>query len=82
MGPAAIAVNCAVIVVLFVLPYTAGAAALFYGLSLLLAAARGQPDCEATVMPNWVLRRDDQIGCPTFTPIDALEARRDHRSRT
>jgi hypothetical protein len=27
-------------------------------------------------LSNLILRRDDQIGCPTFTPIDALEARR------
>jgi hypothetical protein len=23
-----------------------------------------------------MLRRDDQVGCPLFAPIDALEARR------
>jgi hypothetical protein len=74
-GPGGIAVNCAAIVVLFVIPYTTGAAALFYGISLVVAAARGAPHCEATILSNLILRRDDQIGCPTMTPIDALEAR-------
>ena len=74
-GPAGIVVNCAVIVALATNPYTGGGAALFYGLTLLIAAWRGQPGCEATVIPNWVLGRDDQIGCPTFTPIDQAEAR-------
>ena len=75
-GPAAITVNVLVIVVLIGPPYTAGAAALFYGTSLLLAAAWGQRDCEATIWSNLILRRNDLIGCPTLTPIDACEARR------
>jgi hypothetical protein len=32
-----------------------------------------------TVLSNWILRRDDQVGCPIFSPIDAVEAR--HRTR-
>jgi hypothetical protein len=74
-GPLGIAVNCAVIVALIANDYTAGGATLFYGLTPLIAAWRGLPGCEATVLPNLVLGRDDQIGCPTFTPIDQAEAR-------
>jgi hypothetical protein len=74
-GPGAIAVNCGAIVVLFAIPYTTVAAALFYGVSLLVAAWRGAPHCEATILSNLILRHDDQIGCPTMTPIDAWEAR-------
>jgi hypothetical protein len=75
-SPAGIAANFAVIVALFAIPYTAGAAALFYGTSLLIAGWRGQPDCEVTTWSNLILRRDDQIGCPCFTPLDSWEARR------
>jgi hypothetical protein len=75
-SPAGIAVNVVIIVVLFAIPYTAGAAALFYGTSLLIAGWRGQPDCEVTTWSNLILRRDDQIGCPCFTPLDSWEARR------
>jgi hypothetical protein len=75
--------NCIVIVALFAIPYTTGAAALFYGPSLIVGALQGLPDCEATALSNLILRRDDQIGCPVFTPIDAWESRRtgqrDHR---
>jgi hypothetical protein len=46
-----------------------------------VAAWRAQPGCEATVLSNWILRRDDQIGCPCFTPIDEAEARLSARSR-
>ena len=74
-GPLGLAINAAVIVALLANPYTAGGAALFYGITLLVAAWYGQPGCEATVVSNLILRRDDQIGCPAFTPIDALEAR-------
>ena len=73
--PAGTAVNLAVLIVLFANPYTASAAALFYGATLLVAAWRGQAGCEATVLPNVILGRDDQVGCPTLTPIDEIEAR-------
>lgn len=74
-GPVAIALNCVVIALLLLNPYTGGGAELFYGTSLLVGAWRRQPDCEATVLSNWLLRRDDQIGCPVFTPVDLAEAR-------
>jgi hypothetical protein len=70
-----------VIVALLANPYTGGAAALFYAATLLVAAGRGQPGCEVTVLPNWLLRRDDQVGCPLFAPLDAAEARRRPRRR-
>lgn len=75
-GPGGHAFNCGVIVALVTNPYTGGAATLFYATTLLVAASRGQPGCEVTVLSNWILRRDDQIGCPFFGPIEAAEARR------
>ena len=74
-GPLGIAVNCAVIVALIASEYTGSGATLFYGATLLVAAWRGLPGCEATALPNLVLHRDDQIGCPTFSPIDEAESR-------
>ena len=74
-GLGGMAVNCTIIVTLFVIPATAGAAVLFYGVSLLVGAARGLPHCEDTAISNLILGRDDQIGCPVFTPIDTMEAR-------
>jgi len=59
--------NCAVIIGLVVDPYTARGAELFYGATLLVAAWRGQPGCENTVISNWILGRDDQVGCPVFS---------------
>jgi hypothetical protein len=68
--------NCVVIVALVVNPYTSGGALLFYGATMLIAAWRGQPGCEITVIPNVLLGRDDQIGCPTpIAVIDEAEAR-------
>ncbi len=52
------------------------AALLFAGSSLVLAATRGYSGCEVLAVPNWLLRRDDEIACPVFSPIDALEASR------
>jgi hypothetical protein len=74
-GSAGTTANCLVIVALAVNPYTAGGAALFYGATLLVAAWRAQPGCEATILSNSILARDDQIGCPVFSPIDEAEAR-------
>lgn len=80
-GPAWTCVNCAAIVALLANPYTAGGALLFYGATMLVAAWRGQPGCEITVIANVLLRRDDQVGCPVFSVIDQAEARQRHRGR-
>jgi hypothetical protein len=74
-GPVAIAINCAVIVALLANPYTGGGAELFYGASLLVSVWRREPDCEATAVSNWLLRRTDQIGCPVFILFDIAEER-------
>jgi hypothetical protein len=74
-GSAGTTANCLLLVGLGVNPYTAGGAALFYGTTLLVAAWRGQPGCEGTVLSNSILGRDDQLGCPVFSPIDEAEAR-------
>ncbi|MGH3197637.1 MAG: hypothetical protein ACRDOH_20790 [Streptosporangiaceae bacterium] len=76
-GPLGTGINCLVIVGLASNHITGPAVALFYGATLLLAAWRALPGCEATVISNWVLHRDDQIGCPLFSPIDHAE--RQHR---
>jgi hypothetical protein len=73
-GPLGVAVNLAVIVALVGNDFTGGGATIFYGTTLLIAAWLGRAGCEATVISNLVLGRDDQIGCPTLTPIDAAEA--------
>jgi hypothetical protein len=68
-------VNCGIAAVLLLTPATADAADLFYGTSMLLAALRGFAGCEVLAVSNWLLRRDDQVGCPVFLPIDAIESR-------
>ena len=73
-GPLGIALNLAVIFALIANDVTGPGATLFYGATMLIAAWRGQAGCEATVVSNLVLGRDDQIGCPTFAPIDEVEA--------
>jgi hypothetical protein len=76
------AVNLAVFLALYLTTWYApgvdevsDAALLFYGGSMLVAAARGYAGCEVLAVSNWLLKRDDQIGCAPFWPIDALEAR-------
>lgn len=77
-GPAAEFLNVALALPLFILPWTRGAALLFYGASMLVAAVRGYGGCEILALSNWLLRRDDQLGCLLFSPIDRLEQRRLH----
>ena len=74
-----LALNVAVFVVLYLLEPTSDAALLFYGASMWLAAARGYAGCEVLAVSNWLLRRDDQIGCAVFWPIDQLEQHRTAR---
>ena len=75
-GPLGHLANCAAIVALLSNPSTSGAAALFYAATMLVAAWRGLPGCELTVLSNWILRRDDRVGCPVFWPVDTLESAR------
>ena len=55
------------------LSFTSGAAFLFYGASMLVAAARGYAGCEVLAVSNWLLRRDDQVGYMVLSPIHQLE---------
>ena len=53
--------------------FVSDAALLFFGVSMLLAAVRGCAGCEVLSISNWVLGRDDQVGCALFDPLDRLE---------
>lgn len=77
MGLEGHCLNCALIVAAFVL--LPAAALLFYGTSMLVAAARGYDGCELFAVSNWIWHRDDQIACPLFHPIDRAEHRADAR---
>jgi hypothetical protein len=72
-GAGGCCLNCAIGAAAFIaLPV---AALLFYGASMLVAAVRGYAGCELFAVSNWVWRRDDQIACPVFHPVDVAEAR-------
>jgi hypothetical protein len=82
-GPLGHGLNIAVFLALYLTPwyapslrFTSDAALLFYGSSMLLAALRGYRGCEVLALSNWLLRRDDQVGCVVFSPIDQLEHHR------
>ena len=68
-------INNAIVIALIVIPPTRDAMLLFYGASMLLVAGRGYSSCEVLALSNWVLRRDDEVGCLLFSPIDSLESR-------
>ena len=72
--------NTAIGIALFATPFTQDAVALFAGATLMLAAARGYAGCEFTAVSNWLLRRNDQVGCIVFSPLDEVEARFRHMS--
>jgi hypothetical protein len=74
-GPAAHVLNLLVPVALYLIEATSDATLTFYGASMLLAAARGYAGCEVLAVPNWLLGRDDQVGCAVFLPIDHFERR-------
>jgi hypothetical protein len=48
----------------------------FLGISMLLAAARGDSGCELTAVPNAITGRRDHVGCMLFAPLDAADSRR------
>ncbi len=62
--------------------FMSDAVLIFYGLSMLLAALRGYGGCESLAISNWLLKRDDQLGCLVFSPIDSAESKVMGRSHT
>ena len=66
-------INCALGAAAFI--FVPVAALLFYGISMLVAAARGYAGCELFALSNWVMGRDDQIACPVFHAVDVAERR-------
>jgi hypothetical protein len=78
-GPVVHALNLAVFLVLYLLEPTSDATLIFYGASMWLAALRGYAGCEVLAASNWLLGRDDQIGCAPFWPVDQLEHQRTAR---
>ena len=43
------------------------------------AALRADAGCELLALSNCLLRRNDQLACAVFTPLDFLEQRHIHR---
>jgi hypothetical protein len=81
-GPAGFALNLAGFLALYLTPIylpaltvTSDSALIFYGSSMLMAAARGYRGCELLAVSNLLLGRDDQIGCVIFSPVDHFERR-------
>jgi hypothetical protein len=81
-GPLSTALNMLVLLALLLTPlygrpisFTSDSALVFYGASMLLAALRGYSGCEVTAISNWILGRDDQVGCLVLGPVDELERR-------
>lgn len=75
-GPVAQVLNVAAFLALYLtFSVTSDAALVFYGSSMLVAAVRGYGGCEVLAVSNWLLRRDDQLGCLLFAPVDLLESR-------
>ena len=72
--------NCGAITVMLVFSATRNATLVFLGASLLVAALRGYGGCESLAISNWLLRRNDQVGCLIFSPVDQLESRSISRS--
>jgi CDP-diglyceride synthetase len=81
-GPVGFTLNIMIFLALYLtllyapaLAFARDATLIFYGGSMLLAAARGYAACEVLAASNWLLHRDDQVGCLVFAPIDHLEHR-------
>lgn len=81
VGPVAHVVTAIAFLILFLTPVyapalsvTSGAALVFFGGSMLIAAIRGYKGCEILAVSNWLLGRNDQVGCVLYSPIDRLEA--------
>jgi hypothetical protein len=53
--------------------FMSDAVLIYYGVSMLFAAVRGYGGCEVLAVSNWVLNRNDQLGCLLFKPFDLVD---------
>ena len=60
----------------YVTPIDAGAIWLFFGLSMLVGAVRGDAGCEVLAIVNARVGRRDAAGCVVFAPLDSLDTQR------
>ena len=74
-GPAGHLLNLVIVAALLVPSATRPGALVWLSASMMLAAWRGYAGCESLAISNWLLRRDDQVGCLVFWPLDEIEAR-------
>ena len=81
-GPIATLINFVVFLALLIPEPTRGATLVFLGASMVFAAIRGAGGCEIVAISNWVLGRDDHVGCPLFWLVDDYELRHRHAART
>jgi hypothetical protein len=77
-GPIASTINIIIFFYFLLWPpasiaFMTDAVLIFYGVSMLIAALRGYAGCESLAISNWLLKRDDQLGCLFFSPIDFVE---------
>ena len=74
-GPGAMLIQAALIAIALArVGWLSGGILLFFGASLLLAAARGYAGCEILAVSNLMFYRRDVMGCVLFTPIDRLDS--------
>src|SRR5918999_3630340 len=59
----------------YVTPIDAGAIWLFFGVSLVVGAVRGDAGCEAVAIANAIFPRRERTGCVVFLLVDSLEGR-------
>jgi hypothetical protein len=76
VGPVGHCAGLLAFLALYLFEPTSDAALLFYGASMLLAAATGMAGCEVLAFSNWALSRHDELGCVVFEPFDRLDRRR------
>lgn len=56
-------------------PIDAGAIWLFFGISMIVAALRGDAGCEVLAFANATSGHRDSTGCVAFAPIDLVDNR-------
>ena len=68
-GPLRDAFTLCVVLLVFI----SDAVLIFVGISMVAAALRGQAGCEVLAIPNWLLGRDDELGCAVLWPVDQID---------
>ncbi len=74
--------NIMFLFILFNIAFLHNAVFFYLGFSMLLAVIIGYAGCETLAISNWMIRRNDEVGCVLFSAFDYMDGKGCHAQQS